>query len=64
MAKAYVGVNNGSGVSGVLTGTSTTSAAVEIVIDDTKIMSRREAYVAIDQIKAFLASSRTWPLAS
>lgn len=63
MAKVYVGVNKGAGVSGVLTGTSTTSAAVELVIDDTKIGSRREAYEAAEQILAFLAPSRSWPLA-
>lgn len=63
MAKVYVGVNKGAGVTGVATGTSTTSAAVELVIDNTKIGSRRDAYEAAEQILAFLAPSRSWPLA-
>lgn len=63
MAKVYIGVNRGEGMSGVKTGTSTTSADVEVVIDDTKISSRRGAYEAVEQILAFLAPSRSWPLA-
>lgn len=63
MAKVYIGVERGSGVSGVKTGTSSTSADVEVVIDLDKAKSHADVCIALDQIKAYCAVTHNWPLA-
>jgi hypothetical protein len=61
MAKVYVGVNKDLGMSKVtaLSGAST-DCAVEVVIDLAKVGSRREAYEAIDKLRAWVAVTRSW----
>lgn len=63
MAKIYVGVNRGAGPGGVTASTSTTGRDLEVVIDDTKILSRDQAYGLLEHIEAHIATPRAWPLA-
>ncbi len=55
MAKHYVGIDRGKGQTDINIDTSTTSKAIEVVIDDTKISSKSEIRACLEQIQARLA---------
>jgi hypothetical protein len=62
MAKHYIGLDRGKGQSDIAIDTSTTSKAIELVIDDSKITSKSEVVALIDQIRARIAVESVPPV--
>lgn len=61
MATQYFGINRGGQLKDVTTGTSTTSKAVEITVNDAVGITRGDLDELIDYLKQFIYNQRTTP---
>lgn len=64
MAKHYIGIDAGKGPKDIVIGTSTTGLGIEVVIDDTKIDSKAQAYGLLEHIKGRLVVGEWTPKAT
>lgn len=63
MATQFFGINRGEQATAVTTGTSTTSKAVELAVNDAVSLTRKEVLDKLDQIRDFIMNQRTTPFA-
>lgn len=62
MAKHYIGIDLGKGPSTITISTSTTSKAIEVVIDDTKIKNKAQAVTLLELIEGRIATESFPPV--
>lgn len=55
MALQYTGINVGDSKSGVATSSSTTSKMVEVVVNESLVLTKQDVLRALDNIKASMA---------
>ena len=53
-ANLFIGVNRGQNLNQVVSNTSTNSTDIEVAIDTSKLASREDALLLLEQIEAFL----------
>jgi hypothetical protein len=63
MAVQYTGLNRGQQSTSVVTGTSSNSVDVEVAVDLSKNLTRKEVLDKLDQIRDFIINTRTTPYA-
>jgi hypothetical protein len=63
MAVQYTGLNRGQQSTSVVTGTSSNSVDVEVAVDLSKNLTRKEVLDKLDQIRDFIMNTRTTPYA-
>jgi hypothetical protein len=63
MAIQFFGLNRGGRVEDVATGTSTTSKKLELAVDDTVGLTRKEVLQLLDTLKQYLLNQRSTPFA-
>jgi hypothetical protein len=63
MAVQYTGLNRGQQSTSVVTGTSSNSVDVEVAVDLSKNLTRKEVLDKLDQIRDFIFNTRTTPYA-
>lgn len=63
MAVQFIGINRGAQLDGITTGTSTTSKDMEVTVDLTKNMTRKEILDNLDRFRDFIANTRSTPFA-
>lgn len=63
MAVQYTGLNRGQQSTAVVTGASSNTTDVELTVDLSKGLTRKEVLDKIDQIREFIVNQRTTPYA-
>lgn len=61
MATQFFGLNRGERLESVSTGTSTTSKAIELAVNDAVNLTKGEVIQAIETLEIYLLNQRTTP---
>lgn len=64
MAKHYIGIDASKGPQDIVIATSSTDLAIEIVINDTKVTSKAQAYALLEHLKGRVVVGEWTPLAT
>lgn len=64
MATHYIGIDAGKGSKDIVIDTSSTGLGIEVVIDDTKIDSKAQAYALLEHLKGRIVVGEWPPLAT
>ena len=63
MAIQYIGINRGQQNADIAAGTSTTGRQIELAVNDTVGITRKEVLDSLDKLRDFIVNTRATPFA-